>query len=65
MPHAPEFYSINEAKKPVANRVYHDDSACGPGREIPQHERRPGRGPSGEAAYRLCEDCQEEHKKGH
>jgi hypothetical protein len=46
------FYSVNEIKKPPQSRVYHDDSACHPGRDIPPHERRFGTG-----GYRLCEDC--------
>ena len=47
------FYSVNEIKKPPQNRVYHDDSTCHPGRDIPANERRAGTG-----GYRLCEDCQ-------
>lgn len=46
------FYSVNEEKKPYANRVYHNDDTCPPGRDIPAHERKPGTG-----GYRLCEDC--------
>jgi hypothetical protein len=52
MSSVPAFYSINEAKKPAANQVHHNNSACGPGREIPLHERRSGTG-----NYRLCYDC--------
>jgi hypothetical protein len=48
----PEFYSINEVKKPPANRVHHNNGACPPGRDIPSNERRPGTG-----GYRLCDDC--------
>jgi hypothetical protein len=48
----PNFYSINEVNKPVGNRVYHNNNACPPGRDIPQNERRVGTG-----NYRLCEDC--------
>jgi len=47
------FYSVNEALKPAANRVHHNNNACPPGRDIPAHERRQGNG-----GYRLCEDCQ-------
>jgi len=54
MSRVPDFYSINEVKKPVANRVYHDNGACAPGRSIPQHERRPGIG-----GCRLCDKCKE------
>ena len=62
MPYTSEFYSVNEAKKPAANRVHHNNSACAPGRDIPQDERRPGKGPSGET-YRLCEDCEKKNKE--
>lgn len=48
-----DFYSVNEAKKAPANRVYHNNDTCPPGRDIPEHERRRGDG-----GYRLCEDCQ-------
>jgi len=47
------FYSVNEAKKAPAHRVYHNNTACPPGRDIPHHERRAGTG-----GYRLCHDCQ-------
>jgi hypothetical protein len=49
----PAFYSINEAKKSADQRVYHDNDACPPGRDIPAHERRAGTG-----GYRYCQDCQ-------
>jgi hypothetical protein len=52
MPTVADFYSVNEANKPVANRVYHNNSACPPGRDIPVNERRPGKG-----GYGLCDDC--------
>ncbi len=52
MPTTQAFYSVNEAKKPPANRVHHDNSACPPGRDIPQNERRSGTG-----GYRKCQDC--------
>ena len=52
MPKVAEFYSINEVKKRAANRVHHNNSACPPGRDIPQNERRQGTG-----TYRLCDDC--------
>jgi hypothetical protein len=54
-----DFHSINEAKKPPANRVYHNNNACPPGRDIPTHERRQGTG-----GYRLCHDCQELNRQG-
>lgn len=52
MPAVASFYSINEAAKPPANRVHHNNSACPPGRDIPANERRNGTG-----NYRLCDDC--------
>ena len=52
MSSTPAFYSINEVKKPAANRVHHNNNTCPPGRDIPSDERRPGTGD-----YRLCNDC--------
>ena len=49
----PEYYSINEAKKPAAHRVFHNNNVCVPAKDIPAAERRPGRN-----GYRLCDDCQ-------
>jgi len=60
MPNVPAFHSVNETKKPAADRVYHNNSACAPGRDIPQWERVPGLG-----GYRLCDKCQEETRMGH
>lgn len=59
MPPTSAFYSINEAAKPAANRVHHNNSACPPGRDIPQHERRGGTG-----GYRLCDDCRRLNDQG-
>jgi hypothetical protein len=53
MSKVPAFHSVNEAKKPAANRVHHNDNTCPPGRDIPANERRVGNG-----GYRLCSDCQ-------
>ncbi len=50
MPVVPAFYSVNEANKPKP--VHHNNSACAPGRDIPQSERRSGTG-----GYPLCQDC--------
>jgi hypothetical protein len=55
----PAFYSVNETKKPAANRVHHNNGACPPGRDIPQNERRPGAG-----GYRLCDDCKRLNDQG-
>jgi hypothetical protein len=54
-----DFHSINEMLKPAQNRVYHNNGACPPGRDIPQNERRPGTG-----GYRLCKDCDERNHRG-
>jgi hypothetical protein len=53
------FHSINEAKKPPAHRVHHNNGACPPGRDIPAHERRAGTG-----NYRLCHDCENLNRQG-
>jgi hypothetical protein len=60
MPKVPAFYSINEIKKDAAHRVFHDNDACAPGRDIPANERRPGT-----AGYRRCDVCAQESKLGH
>jgi hypothetical protein len=52
MPLVAAFYSVNEVAKPEHKRVYHNNGACPPGRDIPQSERRIGQG-----GYRLCQDC--------
>src|ERR1035437_4565858 len=39
-----DYYSVNEANKPADKQVYHDNDQCRAGRDIPQSERRPGRG---------------------
>ncbi len=59
MPSTSAFYSINEVKKPADKRVYHNNSACRPGQDIPQNERQPGTG-----GYRLCADCQNLNTQG-
>jgi hypothetical protein len=59
MPVVPAFYSINEANKPLHNRVHHNNNNCPPGRDIPANERRNGTG-----GYRLCDDCQKLNDQG-
>jgi hypothetical protein len=59
MPKTNAFYSINEGKKPAEKRVHHNNSACPPGRDIPQHERR-----TGDGGYRLCHDCENLNRQG-
>jgi hypothetical protein len=53
MTRIPDFYSVNEVKKTADWRRYHDNDLCGPGREIPRPDRRPGKG-----GYTFCGDCQ-------
>jgi hypothetical protein len=48
------FNSINEVKKLVESRVYHNNNKCASGRDIPKMERR-----AGTAGYRLCSHCKE------
>jgi hypothetical protein len=60
MPAVPAFHSINETRKPTQHRVYHNNSACAPGRDIPPNERRPAEG-----GYRLCLDCDRLNRQGH
>jgi hypothetical protein len=57
MPRVPDFYPVNEASKPAAKRVYHNNDACPKSRDIPQNERRNGTG-----GYRLCDDCEKLNK---
>jgi hypothetical protein len=59
MPKIADFHSINEIKKLAHRRVHHNNSACPPGRDIPQKQRLPGTG-----GYRLCEDCETLNKDG-
>jgi hypothetical protein len=59
MPAVPSFYSVNEAVKAAPSRVYHNNGACAPGRDIPPQERRLGTG-----GYRLCLDCQRLNVEG-
>ena len=59
MPATPPFYSVNEIKKPVEHRVYHNNSACSAGKDIPLRERVPGTN-----NYRLCDDCIKLNKDG-
>jgi hypothetical protein len=48
------FNSINETKKQVDQRVYHNNNKCPSGYDIPKKERR-----SGTAGYRLCMHCKD------
>lgn len=48
------FNSINESKKSLEKRVYHNNNKCASGRDIPKKERR-----SGMAGYKLCQHCKD------
>jgi hypothetical protein len=52
MTSVPAFRSVVEATRQETQRVYHDDSACPSGKEIPATDRRGGR-----SDYRRCEIC--------
>ena len=60
MPKVADFYSVNEVTKPPRNRVYHNNSVCTPGRDIPENERKLGT-PIG---YMLCEVCISLNRQG-
>lgn len=59
MPKTSTFYSVNEEKKPADKRVYHNNGACPPGRDISQNESR-----AGTNNYRLCDDCKKLNDEG-
>ncbi len=60
MPKVAPFYSVNEANKPAhEHRVYHDNSACASGRDIPANERRQGTN-----NYDRCENCARMEQQG-
>ena len=59
MPATSSFYSVNEVRKPAENQVYHNNSACRPGQDIPPSERR-----SGTNGYHLCGDCNKLNNQG-
>ena len=52
MPVTPAFHSKKEPH-------YHNNSNCGPGGEIPRHNREPGTG-----GKPLCKDCKALNDKG-
>jgi hypothetical protein len=59
MPQVTPFHSAFENYKPGANRVHHNNSACGLGRKVQQPDRRNGTGD-----HRLCHDCAELNRHG-
>ncbi len=52
MPKVHDFHSISELLKPMVDRVYHNNEACAPGREIAAIDRR-----EDSSIYKLCGDC--------
>lgn len=60
MPAMSPVHSVNEAAKPLSQRVYHNNSNCGAYKAIPLRDRVPGTG-----NYRLCHDCTQENNLGH
>jgi hypothetical protein len=52
MPHVPAFHSVKEAH-------HHNNSRCGPGSEIPAHNRVAGTGNKP-----LCKDCAKLNSEG-
>lgn len=60
MPAVASFYSINEVNKPIAERVYHNNSTCPPGRNI----KAAGAEQPGKNAYRPCKYCAERNGDG-
>ena len=52
MPTVSAFHSINEATKPPATRVFHNNIACRTAQKIPEPDRR-----NGTCGYRLCYEC--------
>jgi len=52
MPIVPAYHSVTQTRKREAQRIYHDNDRCSPGRDIPQHERLDGDG-----GYRRCIEC--------
>jgi hypothetical protein len=59
MPRITAFHSVNEIAKPADKRVYHDNSTCPPGRDIPREVRRPGTG-----GYGRCHQCRDRNEQG-
>jgi len=53
MPTVSDFHSISELLKPLVDRVYHNNEACAPGREISALDRR-----EDSSLFRLCGECQ-------
>lgn len=58
MPHTYPFHAADEAERPPAHRVHHNNSACPAGRRI--HRKI-----LGDKGYRLCDDCKEMNRLGH
>ena len=52
------FYSVNETKKSIDRRRYHNNNKCPSGYDIPQNERKSGTG-----GYTLCQHCKDLNAK--
>ena len=59
MPPTADFYSVHQLKKLIANRAYHNNYACSPGRAIPLNERK-----YGSNGYKLCHNCDNLNRQG-
>jgi len=59
MPFTAAFHSVNELQKADADRIYHNNSACPTGREIPLNDRVAGNG-----GYRVCPECEQRNRLG-
>ena len=58
MAQVPDFYSVNEATKPAANRRYHNSGECAAGRDIKAAKEEK----AGTNGYKLCEHCENYNK---
>jgi hypothetical protein len=59
MPSCTPFHSVNEVDKLPEKRVHHNNSACAPGRDIPEKERI-----YTTDGYRVCQVCQQHNSAG-
>ena len=53
MGRVPDFYSINEDRRPSEFRVYHNNDACLIGRDVTTYESL-----LGSNGYTLCDHCE-------
>jgi hypothetical protein len=59
MPNMQTFYSINQATKPIENRIHHDNTTCALGWEIPAKRKR-----DGTYNYRICDNYAKVNTQG-